>query len=37
MLIIGRDGKIVRIYKGYDESSLEGIMADLNDAIQSQQ
>jgi thiol-disulfide isomerase/thioredoxin len=35
MLIIGRDGKVVRVYKGYDESSLDGIVADLNDAIQA--
>jgi thiol-disulfide isomerase/thioredoxin len=35
MVIIGRDGKIVRIYRGYDESSLEGIVADLNDAIRA--
>jgi thiol-disulfide isomerase/thioredoxin len=33
LVIIGRDGKIVRVYRGYDESSLEGIVADLNDAI----
>jgi thiol-disulfide isomerase/thioredoxin len=33
LLIIGRDGKIVNVYRGYGESSLDGITADLNRAI----
>jgi thiol-disulfide isomerase/thioredoxin len=36
MLIIGRDGKIIRVYRGYDESSLDAIAADLNNAIQAE-
>jgi peroxiredoxin len=35
MVIIGRDGKIVRVYRGYDESSLDGIVADINAALAS--
>jgi len=30
MVIIGRDGRIARVYTGYDESQLEGIVADIN-------
>jgi thiol-disulfide isomerase/thioredoxin len=33
MVIIGRDSKIIRIYRGYDESSLDGIVADINTAL----
>jgi len=33
MVIIGRDGRIVNVYRGYDESSLEDIAAALNRAI----
>ena len=33
MVIIGRDGKIVSVYRGYAESSLDGITADINRAI----
>lgn len=32
MLIIGKDGKIIRVYRGYDETSLPQIVADINDA-----
>lgn len=32
MVIIGKDGKIIRIYRGYDESSLPQIVADINQA-----
>ena len=32
MLIIGKDGKIVRVYRGYDEASLPQIVADINEA-----
>jgi len=35
LVIIGRDGKIIQVYRGYDESSLNGIVADLNQAINS--
>lgn len=35
LVIIGRDGKIIRVYRGYDESSLSDIAADLNRAIDS--
>lgn len=34
MAIIGRDGNIIRIYRGYDESSLDGIVKDVNYALQ---
>lgn len=33
MLIIGKDGKIIRVYRGYDETSLPQIAADINEAI----
>ncbi|MBC3875554.1 TlpA family protein disulfide reductase [Undibacterium flavidum] len=33
LVIIGRDGKIIQVYRGYGESSLDGIVADLNQAI----
>lgn len=33
MAIIGRDGKIIRIYRGYDESSLHAIVKDVNQAL----
>lgn len=32
MAIIGKDGKIIRVYRGYDESSLPQIVADINRA-----
>jgi hypothetical protein len=33
LLIIGRDGRIQNVYRGYDESSLDGIVESLNVAI----
>jgi thiol-disulfide isomerase/thioredoxin len=33
MVIIGRDGKIQSLYRGYSESSLEQIVADINLAM----
>ncbi|HEU4921834.1 MAG TPA: TlpA disulfide reductase family protein [Burkholderiales bacterium] len=33
MLIIGRDGKIQSFYRGYGESSLDKIVADINRAL----
>jgi thiol-disulfide isomerase/thioredoxin len=33
MVIVGRDGRIVQVYRGYDESSLQDIVADINRAI----
>jgi thiol-disulfide isomerase/thioredoxin len=33
MVIIGQDGKILRVYRGYSESSLPAIAADINLAI----
>jgi hypothetical protein len=35
LVTIGRDGKFIQIYRGDDESSLNGIVADLNQAINS--
>ena len=33
MLIIGRDGRIIRVYQGYAESKLDEIAADINQAL----
>jgi thiol-disulfide isomerase/thioredoxin len=33
MVVIGRDGKIVEVFRGYGESSLEPIVAAINKAI----
>jgi thiol-disulfide isomerase/thioredoxin len=33
MVIIGRDGKIQSLYRGYSESSLDQIVADINSAL----
>lgn len=33
MVIIGRDGRIVAVYRGYDEQSLPDIVADINRAV----
>jgi thiol-disulfide isomerase/thioredoxin len=33
LVIIGRDGRIVEVYRGYGESSLDGIVEDLNLAL----
>ena len=33
MLIIGRGGKILAMHRGYDESSLDGIIAEINAAL----
>jgi thiol-disulfide isomerase/thioredoxin len=32
LVIIGRDGKIAGVYRGYGEESLDGIVADINRA-----
>ena len=33
MLIIGRDGRILRVYHGYSEEKLDTIVADINTAL----
>jgi thiol-disulfide isomerase/thioredoxin len=33
MVIVGRDGRILNVYRGYDESSLDAIVADINRAV----
>jgi thiol-disulfide isomerase/thioredoxin len=33
MVIVGRDGRIVRLYHGYSKDSLDGIVADINRAL----
>ena len=33
MLIIGRDGKVLKVHRGYGESALDGIVAELNAAL----
>jgi thiol-disulfide isomerase/thioredoxin len=33
LLIIGRDGRVLKIYRGYDEKSLDKILADINLAL----
>ncbi len=35
MVIVGRDGRIVRVYRGYSEDSLKAIVADINLALAS--
>lgn len=35
LVIIGRDGHIVKVYRGYGEESLEGIAEDLNHALET--
>lgn len=35
MVIVGRDGRIIRVHRGYGESSLDGIVADINNALQT--
>jgi len=33
MIIIGRDGKIVQVFRGYDASTLPAIVAAINQAM----
>ena len=33
MVIIGRDGRILRVYRGYSEEKLDAIVADINAAL----
>lgn len=33
MVIIGRDGRILKVYRGYSEKSLDAIVADINLAL----
>ena len=33
MVIIGRDGRIIKVYEGYSESKLNEIVADINQAL----
>ncbi len=33
MVIIGRDGRIIKVYEGYAESELDAIVADINQAL----
>jgi thiol-disulfide isomerase/thioredoxin len=33
LVIVGRDGRVVAVYTGYSESSLDGIVADINRAL----
>ena len=35
MVIIGRDGRILQVYRGYNESFLDGIVSDINQALQT--
>ena len=37
MVIIGRNGLIVNVYRGYDESNLDNIVADINRALAASQ
>jgi thiol-disulfide isomerase/thioredoxin len=32
-VIVGKDGRVVAVYTGYSESSLDGIVADINRAL----
>jgi thiol-disulfide isomerase/thioredoxin len=33
MVIVGRDGRILRVYRGYSEEKLDDIVADINKAL----
>ena len=33
MVIIGKDGKILHVHRGYDEASLDGFVAEINAAL----
>ena len=33
LVIIGRDGRIVAVHRGYSEESIEGILAEINGAL----
>ena len=33
MVIIGRDGKILNVHRGYSEASLDGFVAEINAAL----
>jgi len=35
MVIIGRDGRVLQIYRGYGESMLDSIVSDINVALQA--
>jgi thiol-disulfide isomerase/thioredoxin len=35
MVIIGRDGRVLAVHHGYDESRLDEVVADINAALQS--
>jgi len=37
MFVIGKDGTVARVYRGYSEEALPGIVADLNDLMAEQQ
>ena len=36
LIIVGRDGRIVRVNRGYDESALDDIVTDINRALGAQ-
>ena len=33
MLIIGRDGKVIAVHRGYSEHALDGIVEEVNTAL----
>jgi thiol-disulfide isomerase/thioredoxin len=33
MVIIGRDGKVISVHRGYGDSALEGLVAEINQAL----
>jgi thiol-disulfide isomerase/thioredoxin len=35
MVIIGRDGRIIEVHRGYGESSLDGIVDNINEALRT--
>src|SRR5689334_2511777 len=35
MMIIGRDGRIQRVHRGYDESAIDGIITEINAALKA--
>ncbi|MEO8103478.1 MAG: hypothetical protein ABI790_13205 [Betaproteobacteria bacterium] len=33
MVIIGKDGKVISVHRGYSEEALDGLLAEINAAL----
>jgi thioredoxin-related protein len=33
MVIIGRDGKVIAVHRGYSEEAIDGFLAEINEAL----